>query len=85
MNVWVLLLQTKAELDQDLRAEMYHEMCQIARDDGGTIIPLFVNFVYARRKNVRHGPERCVQLGMRRRPGGTSLVVRLILPNAVLI
>ena len=35
---------------------MYREMCQIARDDGGTIIPLFVNFVYARRSNVRHGP-----------------------------
>ena len=52
-----LLLQAKAELDETLRAEMYREMCQIARDDGGTIIPLFVNFVYARRSNVRHGPS----------------------------
>ena len=50
-----LLLKAKAELDETLRAEMYREMCQIARDDGGTIIPLFVNFVYARRSNVRHG------------------------------
>lgn len=52
-----LLLLAKAELDETRRAEMYREMCQIARDDGGTIIPLFVNFVYARRSNVRHGPS----------------------------
>ena len=50
----VLLRQAKAELDQAKRAEMYREMCQLARDDGGTIIPMFTNFVYARRKNVRH-------------------------------
>ncbi|MDE2789985.1 MAG: ABC transporter substrate-binding protein [Paracoccaceae bacterium] len=50
-----LLLLAKAELDETRRAEMYREMCQIARDDGGTIIPLFVNFVYARRSNLRRG------------------------------
>ena len=50
-----LLLLAKAELDEKKRAEMYHEMCMLARDDGGTIIPMFVNFVYARRKNVQHG------------------------------
>lgn len=50
-----MLLLAKAELDETLRGEMYREMCQIARDDGGTIIPLFVNFVYARRSNVRRG------------------------------
>ncbi|MEM7406905.1 MAG: ABC transporter substrate-binding protein [Pseudomonadota bacterium] len=49
-----LLLQAKAELDEKRRAEQYREMCQIARDDGGTIIPIFVNFVYARNKKVRH-------------------------------
>jgi peptide/nickel transport system substrate-binding protein len=52
-----LLLQAKAELDQERRAEMYHEMAMIARDDGGTIIPFFNNFVYARRSNVERGPE----------------------------
>ena len=52
-----LLIQAKAMLDDTLRAEMYREMCQIARDDGGSIIPIFVNFVYARRKNVMHGPS----------------------------
>ncbi|MGF1563432.1 MAG: ABC transporter substrate-binding protein [Geminicoccaceae bacterium] len=47
-----LLLQAKAELDDSLRAEMYREMAMIARDDGGTIIPFFNNFVYAARSNV---------------------------------
>ncbi|MEQ8444216.1 MAG: ABC transporter substrate-binding protein [Alphaproteobacteria bacterium] len=52
-----LLRAAKAELDQDVRAAQYAEMCQLARDDGGTIIPMFTNFVYARRKNVQHGPD----------------------------
>ena len=52
-----LLLQAKAELDNDLRAEMYREMCMLARDDGGTIIPFFNNFVYARRSNVARNDD----------------------------
>ncbi len=52
-----LLLQAKAELDDAKRAEMYREMALLARDDGGTIIPFFRNFVYARRANVQHGPD----------------------------
>ncbi|MEM8743808.1 MAG: ABC transporter substrate-binding protein [Pseudomonadota bacterium] len=47
-----LLLQAKAELDEALRAEMYREMATLARDDGGTLIPFFNNFVYANRANV---------------------------------
>ncbi len=50
-----LLLQAKAELDDGKRAEMYTEMAQLARDDGGTIIPYFPNFVYGRRANVKRG------------------------------
>ena len=34
---------------------MYREMCQIGRDEGGSIIPIFTNFVYGRRDNVMHG------------------------------
>lgn len=52
-----LLLLAKAELDQEKRTAMYLEMQQLASDDGGTIIPMFTNFVYARRKNVMHGPN----------------------------
>lgn len=51
----VLLRQAKSELDDARRAEMYREMAILARDDGGTVIPMFTNFVYARRKNVQHG------------------------------
>lgn len=47
-----LLIQAKAELDDSLRAEMYREMAMLARDDGGTLIPFFNNFVYANRANV---------------------------------
>ncbi|MCZ7676841.1 MAG: hypothetical protein M5U35_14565 [Roseovarius sp.] len=50
-----LLVKAKAELNDTLRAEMYREMAMLARDDGGTIIPMFNNFVYARRKNVQRG------------------------------
>ena len=49
-----LLLQAKAELNQELRTEMYREMQQIAADDGGTVLPFFPNSVYARRSNVMH-------------------------------
>ena len=52
-----LLIEAKSELDQARRAEMYREMCLLMRDDGGTIIPFFNNFVYARNKNVQHGPD----------------------------
>ena len=50
-----LLIMAKAELDQPKRTAMYREMQELARDDGGTVIPMFTNFVYARRKNVMHG------------------------------
>jgi len=47
-----LLLQAKAELNDTLRAEMYREMDLLMRNDGGTIIPFFNNFVYANTANV---------------------------------
>ncbi|MEB8388122.1 ABC transporter substrate-binding protein [Rhodobacteraceae bacterium KMM 6894] len=52
-----VLLQAKSELDDALRAEMYAEMATLARNDGGTIIPFFNNFVYARRANVMRGDD----------------------------
>ncbi|MDN3720623.1 ABC transporter substrate-binding protein [Roseibium salinum] len=47
-----LLLQAKAELDEERRKEMYSEMAVLAKDDGGTIIPFFNNFVYANSSKV---------------------------------
>jgi peptide/nickel transport system substrate-binding protein len=52
-----ILRQAKAELNQKRRAEMYHEMQSLCRDDGGTVVPFFRNRVYARRSNVMHGPD----------------------------
>lgn len=52
-----LLLQGKSELDDAKRSEIYREMAEIARDDGGTIIPFFRNFVYGRRSNVQNTGE----------------------------
>ncbi|MEM7742425.1 MAG: ABC transporter substrate-binding protein [Pseudomonadota bacterium] len=49
-----LLTMGKGELDDTRRAEIYREMGMILRDDGGAVIPYFPNFVYGRRKNVKH-------------------------------
>lgn len=50
-----LLLQAKAELDESRRREMYAEMQQLCRDEGGALIPLFGNSVAARSTRVTHG------------------------------
>ena len=50
-----LLLQAKGELDDAKRGAMYAEMGLLARDDGGTVLPYFPNFVYARRKPLSRG------------------------------
>ncbi|PID50374.1 MAG: peptide ABC transporter substrate-binding protein [Proteobacteria bacterium] len=42
-----LLLEARAELDEAKRAEMYAEMQALVRDDGGTIIPVFNNYINA--------------------------------------
>jgi len=42
-----LLISARAELDSDKRREQYFEMQQIMRDEGGTIIPMFANYVQA--------------------------------------
>ena len=42
-----LLLMGRAELDSDKRREIYHEMQQILRDDGGVLVPMFANYVQA--------------------------------------
>ena len=49
-----LMAEARAQLDDIKRAELYREMQQILRDEGGTIVPFFQNRVYARRSNLRH-------------------------------
>jgi len=41
-----LLKAARAELDEARRREMYAEMQQLVRDEGGTIVPMFASFVF---------------------------------------
>lgn len=52
-----LLQQARTELADDKRREMYGEMQQLVRDDGGAIIPMFANFVYAMSDKVAHASD----------------------------
>jgi peptide/nickel transport system substrate-binding protein len=50
-----LLQEARAELDEEKRREMYFEMQQIVRDEGGVVVPLFNNYVFAMNQKVQHG------------------------------
>ncbi len=50
-----LLVQSRAELDEAKRAEMYREMQILVRDEGGVVAPMFANSVMARNDKVGHG------------------------------
>ncbi|MEO4040695.1 ABC transporter substrate-binding protein [Hoeflea sp. CAU 1731] len=50
-----LLVEAKSELDEAKRGDMYQEMQLLCRDDGGTVVPFFINRVMGRRDNVAHG------------------------------
>ena len=50
-----LLVEARAELDDAKRSEMYAEMQQIIRDEGGSVVPFFRNRVHVRGANVEHG------------------------------
>ena len=49
-----LLLEARAELNQAKRREMYIEMQSIVSNDGGVVIPVFANWVFAMNKKVQH-------------------------------
>ena len=49
-----LLVEARTELDDDKRRAMYWEMQEIVKDDGGAIIPLFAQYVFAHRDSVTH-------------------------------
>ena len=50
-----LLVAARAELDDNKRREMYVEMQSIIRDECGTVVPVFSNYVFAMNKAVEHG------------------------------
>ena len=49
-----LLVNSRAELDSDRRHKMYSEMQRILRDDGGVVLPLFANDIFAISKKIAH-------------------------------
>jgi peptide/nickel transport system substrate-binding protein len=49
-----LLKSARAELDEDKRRQMYVEMQRLIRDDGGAVIPLFINFLHAATDKLGH-------------------------------
>jgi peptide/nickel transport system substrate-binding protein len=42
-----LLLLGRSELDSDKRREIYHEMQELCSNDGGTVVPMYANWVDA--------------------------------------
>ncbi|MDH3473610.1 MAG: peptide ABC transporter substrate-binding protein, partial [Rhodospirillales bacterium] len=50
-----LLVEARSELDEARRREMYGEMQRIVRDEGGVVIPMFNNYVFAMNRKVQHG------------------------------
>jgi peptide/nickel transport system substrate-binding protein len=51
-----LLIAARAELDENKRRQMYHEMQEICKDEGGTIVPMFAQIVEANSDKIGHGP-----------------------------
>ncbi|MBG6163886.1 peptide/nickel transport system substrate-binding protein [Labrenzia sp. EL_195] len=47
-----LLVAARAELNTDKRRTMYYEMQSILNEDGGAIVPMFANYVFATAKDV---------------------------------
>lgn len=50
-----LLVQSRAELDENKRREMYRDMQILLRDEGGVVTPMFANAVMARNDKIAHG------------------------------
>lgn len=47
-----LMVEARAELDPAKREAMYHEMQDIVSNQGGVIIPMFANYVFATSKKI---------------------------------
>jgi peptide/nickel transport system substrate-binding protein len=50
-----LVVAGRSELDEARRTEIYAECQTLIHDDGGCMLPMFFNYVWARGKNVMHG------------------------------
>jgi peptide/nickel transport system substrate-binding protein len=52
-----LLLTARAELDSDKRRDMYHEMQALCSSEGGTVVPMYANYVDAHSTKVMHAEK----------------------------
>jgi len=52
-----LLTVARAETDETKRRGMYHEMQQLIHDDGGAVIPMYMNHLWATSSKVSHQDE----------------------------
>jgi peptide/nickel transport system substrate-binding protein len=52
-----LLIAARSETDEAKRAPMYREMQLLVRDDGGAVIPMYANHVWAVKDGVAHGDD----------------------------
>jgi peptide/nickel transport system substrate-binding protein len=50
-----ILIEARAETNQNKRREMYFEMQQIVRDKGGVVVPMFANYVFGTSDKIAHG------------------------------
>lgn len=51
-----LLGEARVAIDEALRQELYREMQLIVRDEGGAVVPVFANYIFASSDALRHGP-----------------------------
>lgn len=49
-----LLVAARSELDESKRRDMYGEMQRICSDEGGSIVPLFNNYIHATSTKIAH-------------------------------
>ena len=50
-----LLVQARAELDDAKRRSMYYEMQDLVSNEGGVVVPMFNNYVFAMSTKIAHG------------------------------
>ncbi len=52
-----LLVEARGQLDETKRREMYFEMQRILSDEGGVVVPMFNNYVFATSNKIAHDPQ----------------------------
>jgi peptide/nickel transport system substrate-binding protein len=59
-----LLLEARAELDDDKRRAMYVEMQTIVSNEGGVVVPMFNNYIFAMADKVKHDDAMAANLDL---------------------